>query len=315
MLPRVAFEYGQTWCAAWTISTAVSGSSTDGSVTSSWTDRSNPRFSLGDSDTFESTTASPVSTFARRATTPSALSKQDAKPTAKSCSGFVPPPGPPMSDGIRRSTSSSPSLVRPCPSRRPPVTVASAVYRTLAMGATLTGGGARGARGARRVDALRQPGHEIGAQLEEAQAPAVGRVHAKLALPAPAAAAPAVDARDVAEADVADPADDRVVAQPQQPAVGHEQLHVVAVAGRGEDDVADVLAVLERGEQLARDDAADLGREPAAVPRRGRALGLRRRGRRRPRLGARGELVAQHVVRGVDGHHELAALVARAVGV
>src|SRR3954449_5239290 len=148
---------------------------------------------------------SSVSTFARRATTPSALSKQDAKPTAKSCSGFVPPPGPPMSDGIRRSTSSAPSLVRPCPSTRPPVTVASAVYRTLAMGATLTGGGARGARGARRGDALRQPGHELGAQLAETHAPARGCGHPQLALPAPAPAAPAVDARDVTEADVADP--------------------------------------------------------------------------------------------------------------
>jgi hypothetical protein len=37
MLPRVAFEYGQTWCAAVTRSTASTQSSIDGSVTASVT--------------------------------------------------------------------------------------------------------------------------------------------------------------------------------------------------------------------------------------------------------------------------------------
>jgi hypothetical protein len=55
--------------------------------------------------------------------------KQAAYPTANSCSGFVPgPPEPPISFGTSSSTSSRPSLVAECPSR-PPVAVASAVYR------------------------------------------------------------------------------------------------------------------------------------------------------------------------------------------
>src|SRR5699024_5494889 len=50
--------------------------------------------------------------------------------TAKSCSGLVPPPGPPCSLGVRRSTSTILSSVAPCPSR-PPVISAFAVYAML----------------------------------------------------------------------------------------------------------------------------------------------------------------------------------------
>jgi len=41
--------------------------------------------------------------------------------------GFVPPPSPPISLGERSCTSRAPSVVRPWPLARPPVTVASAV--------------------------------------------------------------------------------------------------------------------------------------------------------------------------------------------
>ncbi|SKW40674.1 Uncharacterised protein [Mycobacteroides abscessus subsp. abscessus] len=46
---------------------------------------------------------------------------------AKSCSGLVPLPLPPISLGMASSRSSRPSEVRPLPSRPSPVTNASAV--------------------------------------------------------------------------------------------------------------------------------------------------------------------------------------------
>ncbi len=44
---------------------------------------------------------------------PRAPSKQAPKPTAKSCSGFVPPPSPPISFGERSCASKAPPFVRP----------------------------------------------------------------------------------------------------------------------------------------------------------------------------------------------------------
>jgi hypothetical protein len=76
--------------------------------------------------TSASTSESSVSTPARRPTTASALWKQAAYPAANSCSGFVAPPGPPISFGGFRCTSSRPSSVTACPDR-PPVAVALAV--------------------------------------------------------------------------------------------------------------------------------------------------------------------------------------------
>src|SRR5699024_5225480 len=58
---------------------------------------------------------------------PRALWKQAPYPTANSCSGLVPPPGPPCSLGVRRLTSIDLSSVAPRPSR-PPVISALAVY-------------------------------------------------------------------------------------------------------------------------------------------------------------------------------------------
>ncbi len=72
------------------------------------------------------TSESLVSAPIRRATTLMALWKQAEYPRAKSCSGLVPPPAPPISTGGRMSRSKMPSEDRPCPSR-PPFTLASAV--------------------------------------------------------------------------------------------------------------------------------------------------------------------------------------------
>ena len=78
MFPRVAFEYGHTWCAPRTMRSATSGSSTCGSVTSSTTPSLNPRSSVGISDTWLSIETSPTSTRSRRPSTPIAPSKQAA---------------------------------------------------------------------------------------------------------------------------------------------------------------------------------------------------------------------------------------------
>src|SRR3954468_19314012 len=175
-LPRVAFEYGQTACAPRTIRSARSASWTCGSETSSSTPIRNVRSSAGIRLTRLSIDTSPTSARSRRPTTPIAPSKQAAKPTANSCSGFVPPPSPPISEGRRRWTSSSPSPVRPCPSARPPVTVAVAVYRAFA----ITASSRTGERGARRRVARHAVDGAAGergraADVQAAQRRAVGR--------------------------------------------------------------------------------------------------------------------------------------------
>ena len=53
--------------------------------------------------------------------------KHAAYPAAKSCSGLVAPPGPPMATGTRTSTSSTPSSDALWPLRPSPVAVAVAV--------------------------------------------------------------------------------------------------------------------------------------------------------------------------------------------
>src|SRR5699024_7649908 len=76
------------------------------------------------------TTELDVSTPNSLPANPIAPWKQAPYPTAKSCSGFAPPPGPPCSFGVRRSTSTILSSVAPWPSR-PPVISALAVYAML----------------------------------------------------------------------------------------------------------------------------------------------------------------------------------------
>src|SRR3954447_20615163 len=78
MLPRVAFEYGQIWCAALTSSTASTASSIDGSVTARVTASAYPRLSVGISETLASIATSATSIRRRRAAVASALSKQAA---------------------------------------------------------------------------------------------------------------------------------------------------------------------------------------------------------------------------------------------
>ncbi len=68
-------------------------------VTSSSTASLKPRSSVGSRLTRLSIETSSTSARSRRATAMIAPSKQAAKPTANSCSGFVPPPSPPSSVG------------------------------------------------------------------------------------------------------------------------------------------------------------------------------------------------------------------------
>src|SRR3954471_21147169 len=77
MLPRVALEYGHTWCAARTISAACS-SSKPGSVTSRPTAIVNERSSAGPKSTRDSMLTSSASSFWRRATALIAPSKHAA---------------------------------------------------------------------------------------------------------------------------------------------------------------------------------------------------------------------------------------------
>src|SRR5664279_5778837 len=79
------------------------------------------------------TAASAMGNFSRRAISFSALRKQAAYPAANSCSGLVAPPGPPISTGVARSTSTMPSDERLCPLRPSPVAVAEAVYSAVAV--------------------------------------------------------------------------------------------------------------------------------------------------------------------------------------
>ena len=78
MLPRVAFEYGQTSCAAGDDRLASSASVHLGELTSSSTATLKPRSSVVIRLTLLSIEASPTSAFSRRAATPSAPSKQAA---------------------------------------------------------------------------------------------------------------------------------------------------------------------------------------------------------------------------------------------
>ena len=84
----------------------------------------------------------------RAATTSMELMKQADQPAANSCSGLVPPPGPPISLGGFRCTSTWPSSVTACPDR-PPVAVARAVYSGLTSGVVIPAATARPARASR----------------------------------------------------------------------------------------------------------------------------------------------------------------------
>ena len=77
MLPRVAFEYGQTWWARATTFSAASRSA-PGMVTSSATDRPKAPFSCAPSDTSATTSLSVVSTPSATATALSAEWKHAA---------------------------------------------------------------------------------------------------------------------------------------------------------------------------------------------------------------------------------------------
>src|SRR5690606_18155094 len=118
MLPRVAFEYGQTLCAA-SISWSAVAWSTPASSACSAALRPYVPPSSAWIPTSATTAESVKVIFCAAATPLSALWKQDAQPAAKSCSGLVPPPGPPMAVGMARVRSRTPSSVAAWPPARP----------------------------------------------------------------------------------------------------------------------------------------------------------------------------------------------------
>ncbi|EHN11995.1 Large-conductance mechanosensitive channel [Patulibacter medicamentivorans] len=149
---------------------------------------------------------------------------------------------------------------------------------------------------------MRRPGTEIGPpddrrgrlrrQLAEARAPpaTVLQDHLRPSPPRPRPAHGGL--AQLAEAQLADAVDWRVVEQPQQPSIGHREDRLRARPGRRRHHQADRLAGLERAPQLVPEGAADGGREPLAGSGSGRAPGppalVRRRRARHPQRGVGG---------------------------
>src|SRR5690606_30719058 len=90
----------------------------------------NPPSGVLRSETSAVTVESAILTLRFAATSFRAEWKQEAQPAAKSCSGLVAPPGPPMEVGVSSVTSSKPSSLTARAWERPlPVAVAVVLYR------------------------------------------------------------------------------------------------------------------------------------------------------------------------------------------
>src|SRR5580698_9577871 len=129
MLPRVAREYGQTSCAAFTRASAA-WCPMPGRLTLRRAAR--PKTPCADPRSIKASMAGSAgsATYILPATILRADRKQADQPAANNCSGLVPAPGVP---GVDSLMSRRPSEVWDAPSR-PPVVWALAVYRTFSNG-------------------------------------------------------------------------------------------------------------------------------------------------------------------------------------
>src|SRR6266403_793298 len=125
MLPRVAWEYGHTWCAASTRAWAA-WRSIPGRLTLRRAARPKTPCVVPRSTSASMATSAGSETFFLPATSLIAERKHADQPAANSCSGLAPAPGPPGDESL---TSSRPSSLWEAPPSRPPVVCAFAVYR------------------------------------------------------------------------------------------------------------------------------------------------------------------------------------------